>query len=74
MPKVKVSQKTKFHLYQVELEGEISMDKEILYCRACEKTVYEKRFQVLQHLNTNIYKEDIKIKSMKSAPVQKLLS
>jgi hypothetical protein len=34
----------------------------------------EKRLQVLQHLNTNIHKDNIKIKSMKSAPVQKLLS
>ena len=76
MPKVKVSQKTKLQLYQREFEGEmISTDNEILYCRACEKTVgCEKRFQVLQHLNTNIHKENIKIKSTKSAPVQKLLS
>ncbi|PNF36587.1 hypothetical protein B7P43_G15044 [Cryptotermes secundus] len=42
----------------------ISTDNEILYCRACEKTVgCEKRFQVLQHLNTNIHRENIKIKS-----------
>jgi hypothetical protein len=47
------------------------MDNKILYCRACEK-----RFQVLQHLNNNplVNKENIKIKSTKIAPVQKLLS
>jgi hypothetical protein len=28
---------------------------------------------VLQHLNTNIHKENIEIKSMESAPVRKLL-
>ena len=58
------------------LEGEmISTDNEILYCRACEETVgCEKPFQVLQHLNTNMHKENIKIKSTKRAPVQKLLS
>ncbi|PNF20259.1 hypothetical protein B7P43_G15454 [Cryptotermes secundus] len=76
IPKVKVSQETKLQLYQREFEGEmISTNNEILYFRACEKTVgCEKRFQVLQHLNTNIHKENIKIKSTKSAPVQKLLS
>jgi hypothetical protein len=47
----------------------ITTDNRILYCRACEK-----RFQVLQHFNTNIHKENIKIKSTISAPVQKLLS
>jgi hypothetical protein len=71
MPKVKVSQKTKLQLYQREFEGEmITTDNKILYCRACEKTVgFEKRFQVLQHLNINIHRENIKIKSKKSAPV-----
>jgi hypothetical protein len=53
----------------------ITTDNKILYCRTCEKTVgCEKRFQVRQHLNTNIHSENIKIKSTKSAPVQKLLS
>jgi hypothetical protein len=53
----------------------VSTGNKILYCRACEKTIgCEKRFQVLQHLDTNIHKENIKIKSTKSAPVQKLLS
>ncbi|PNF19297.1 hypothetical protein B7P43_G07511 [Cryptotermes secundus] len=76
MLKVKVSQKTKLQMYQRQFEGEmISTYNEILYCRVCEKTFgCEKRFQVLQHLNTNIHKENIKIKSTKSAPVQKLHS
>jgi hypothetical protein len=53
----------------------ITTDNTISYCRAWEKTVgCEKRFQVLQDLNTNIDTENIKIKSTKSAPVQKLLS
>jgi hypothetical protein len=57
MPKVKVSQKTKLQLYQWEFEGEmITTDNRILYCEACEN-----RFQVPQHLNTNIHKENIKI-------------
>jgi hypothetical protein len=76
MPKVKISQKTKLQLYQREFEGEmISTDNKILYCRAYEETVgCETRFQVLQHLNTNIHKGNIKMKSTKSAPVQKVLS
>jgi hypothetical protein len=57
MPKVRLSQKTKLQLYQREFEGEvITTENKILYCRASEKTVgCEKRFQVLQHLNTNIH-------------------
>jgi hypothetical protein len=52
-----------------------TMDNKILYCGECEKTVgCESRFQVLQHLNTDIHKENIKIKSTKSAHIQKLLS
>ncbi|PNF25986.1 hypothetical protein B7P43_G06349 [Cryptotermes secundus] len=76
MPKVKVSQKTKLQLYQREFEGEmIATENRNLYCRACEKAVCcEKRLQVLQHFNTNIHKENGEIKSMKSIPVQKLLS
>ncbi|PNF17096.1 hypothetical protein B7P43_G16102 [Cryptotermes secundus] len=72
----KVSQKTKLQLYQREFEGEmISTDNAILYCRACKKTFgCEKSFQVLQHLNANIHKENIKMKSTKSAPIKKLLS
>jgi hypothetical protein len=42
----------------------------------CEETVgcEEKLSQVLQHLNNNLHKENIKIKSMKNVSVQKLLS
>jgi hypothetical protein len=59
MPKVKVSQKTKLQLYRQEFEQEmITMDNKILYCQVCEKTVG--CFQVLQHLNTDIHKENIK--------------
>jgi hypothetical protein len=36
----------------------------MFHCRACEKTVdCEKLSQVIQHLNVNIRKENIKIKS-----------
>jgi hypothetical protein len=64
MPKVKVSKKTKLQLHQQEFEGEtITTDNKILYCRALDKTAEcEKRFQVLLHLNTNIYKGKKKVK------------
>jgi hypothetical protein len=49
----------------------ITKDDKTLYCRACGKTVC---CEVLQQLNPNLHKDNIKIKSIKSAPVQKLLS
>jgi hypothetical protein len=74
MPKVKVSQKTELQMHRRELERDvITMDKKILYCRVCEKTV-GCEIRALQHLNTNVHKENTTIKSMKSASVQELLS
>jgi hypothetical protein len=56
MLKVKISLETKVQLYLPEFEGKmITTDNKILYCRA-----HEKHFQVLQHLNTNIHKDNIK--------------
>jgi hypothetical protein len=70
MPKVKVSPNTKLQLYQREFEGEmITTDNKILHCRACGK-----RFQVLQYMNTNLHKENIKIKFTKVLPFKDCLA
>jgi hypothetical protein len=67
MPKVKINQNTKLQLYQQEFEGEtIITDNEILNSERVKKELVLKTLSSASPLNTNIHKENIKIKSTKS--------
>ena len=53
----------------------INSDNKFLYCKACEKILEnEKRFQVVQHINTAKHKERLAKKRQKDKAVQQQLS
>lgn len=77
MPKVKLSNSGRLQSFVNEFRNEfISTDNRILFCKACEKKVgSEKRFQVLQHINTSKHKElVIKKRETENKPKQKQLA
>lgn len=75
MPKTKLSSAGRLKGYQDEFSSEfISTDSKILYCKACEKKVgSEKRYQVLQHINTSKHKESVARKRNTNSAMQKQL-
>ena len=77
MPKVELSNSGRLQSFVNEFRNEfISTDNIILFCKACEKKVgSEKRFQVLQHINTSKHKElVIKKRETENKPKQKQLA
>lgn len=75
MPKIKGTSSGRLTNLQKEFSGDlISTDNRVLFCGACEKTIgSEKRFQIVQHINTAKHKENLTSKLANKEPVQKQL-
>lgn len=61
MPKIRGTSSARLTNLQKEFSGDlISTDNRVLFCGACEKTIgSEKRFQIVQHINTAKHKENL---------------
>ncbi|PSN53918.1 hypothetical protein C0J52_02454 [Blattella germanica] len=75
MPKIRGTSSARLTNLQKEFSDDlISTDNRILLCGACEKTIgSEKRFQIIQHINTAKHKENLTSKLANKEPVQKQL-
>ena len=75
MPKVKVSESSKFNNLKNEFASDlICTDGRMLYWGACEKNVgSEKHFQVTKHVNSTKHKQLLAKKHEKNEPNQRQL-